>query len=54
MEEEHSDQENTIPPTMSEVTQAIMKYANKKSPAADSIPAELFKYGREEIANHTN
>jgi hypothetical protein len=37
------------PPSYEEVDQAIVKLKNNKAPGIDGIPAELFKYGGQEL-----
>ena len=43
------DESLAAPPTVEEVAKAIAKLKNNKCPGADGIPAEVFKYGGDEL-----
>jgi len=43
-----TDEENSAP-TVEEVEMAVQKLKNCKPPGTDNIPAELFKYGENEL-----
>ena len=40
------------PPTIEEVARAISQMSSYKSPGADSVPAEIYKHGGENLTNH--
>ena len=40
------------PPTIAEVARAISQMSSNKSPGADSVPAEIYKHGGENLTNH--
>lgn len=40
------------PPTLNEVRAAIRKLKNNKAPGSDGLPAELFRWGGEELLNY--
>ena len=39
-------------PTVEEVEEAVQKLKNYKAPETDNIPAELFRYGGNELVKH--
>jgi hypothetical protein len=39
-------------PTVEEVEVAVQKLKNYKAPGTDNIPAELFRYGGNELVKH--
>ena len=40
------------PPTIEEVARAISQMSSNKSPGADSVPAEIYKHGGENLTSH--
>ena len=48
---EVTNEEDTIP-TVEEVERAVHKLRNYKAPGTDNIPADLFKYGGNELVKH--
>ena len=46
-----TNEEDTTP-TVEEVEMAVQKLRNYKAPGTDNIPAELFKYGGNELVKH--
>jgi len=52
MQDYKDTNEEDTTPTVEEVEMAVQKLRNYKAPGTDNIPAELFKYGGDELVKH--
>ena len=52
MQDHNDTNEEESLPTIEELEMAVKKLKKYKAPESDNIPAELFKYGGNEIIKH--